>query len=41
MPGMTDNMYRELFKNVMQGVMDNYKPDCIVLESGADSIAYD
>lgn len=21
--------------------MDNFKPDCVVLESGADSIAYD
>lgn len=34
-------MFRELFKNVINSVMENYKPDCVVFQSGADSIAYD
>ena len=39
--GLDDDTYRELFKSVMDEVMAKYKPGAVVLQLGADSIAYD
>ena len=40
-PGITDEMYVGLFKDVMTQVIDKYRPDAIVLLCGADSINED
>jgi acetoin utilization deacetylase AcuC-like enzyme len=34
-------MYIDLYKHVFKNVMDHYRPNIIVLQSGADSIAED
>lgn len=39
--GIDDETYQELFKQVMDEVMAKYKPGAVVLQLGADSIAYD
>ena len=39
--GIDDDTYQELFKDVMDEVMAKYKPGAVVLQLGADSIAYD
>jgi len=39
--GIDDQSYASIFKPVIQGVMDNYKPAAIVLQCGADSLACD
>ena len=39
--GIDDDTYQELFKTVMDEVMAKYRPGAVVLQLGADSIAYD
>lgn len=39
--GMDDITYNELFKKVMSMVMDSYRPDAMVIQCGADSLAKD
>ncbi|XP_033636337.1 histone deacetylase 3-like [Asterias rubens] len=39
--GIDDQMYFGLFKPVIQSVMDFYRPSCIVLQCGADSLGCD
>ncbi|XP_072016454.1 histone deacetylase 3-like [Amphiura filiformis] len=39
--GIDDTMYFGLFKPVIQSVMDFYRPTCIVLQCGADSLGCD
>jgi histone deacetylase 1/2 len=39
--GIDDDTYQELFKTVMDEVMAKYRPAAVVLQLGADSIAYD
>lgn len=39
--GMDDGSYSQVFKPVIQSVMDIYRPTCIVLQCGADSLAGD
>ncbi|KAL4432949.1 hypothetical protein ABPG74_014463 [Tetrahymena malaccensis] len=40
-PGMDDESYVQLFKNVMNKVMEVYRPDVVVFQTGADSLAND
>lgn len=40
-PGMDDDTFFELFKDVMQGVMAKYRPHAIVMQLGADSLCHD
>jgi histone deacetylase 1/2 len=40
-PGMTDETYFELFKKVLDRVMQSYRPDAVVIQCGADSLSYD
>ncbi|XP_071952749.1 histone deacetylase 3-like isoform X2 [Antedon mediterranea] len=39
--GIDDAMYSDLFKPVIQSVMEYYRPTCIVLQCGADSLGCD
>ncbi|XP_038048330.1 histone deacetylase 3-like [Patiria miniata] len=39
--GIDDQMYFGLFKPVIQSVMEFYRPSCIVLQCGADSLGCD
>nr|AOE43211.1 histone deacetylase family protein type-1 histone deacetylase [Cavenderia deminutiva] len=39
--GIDDRSYLSIFKPVIQGVMDYYKPTAIVLQCGADSLRFD
>ncbi|KAJ8040739.1 Histone deacetylase 3 [Holothuria leucospilota] len=39
--GIDDLMYSELFRPILQSVMDFYRPTCIVLQCGADSLGCD
>lgn len=39
--GIDDQSYIALFKSVMQGVIERYRPSVIVLQCGADSLALD
>jgi len=39
--GIDDQSYITLFKSVMQGVIERYRPSVIVLQCGADSLALD
>jgi len=39
--GINDQAYYNLFQPIMQGVMDHYKPSCIVMQCGADSLGCD
>ena len=39
--GIDDDTYHELFKAIMDEVMAKYRPGAVVLQLGADSIAYD
>lgn len=36
-----DESYLDIFKHVMSGIMENFRPSCIVLQCGADSLASD
>ena len=38
---MDDITYYELFKKVMSMVMESYRPDALVIQCGADSLAKD
>ena len=40
-PGMNDECYNPLFRNVIDRVMEHYQPSVIVLQCGADSIVND
>ncbi|KAJ3031318.1 UNVERIFIED_CONTAM: hypothetical protein HDU68_005060 [Siphonaria sp. JEL0065] len=39
--GMDDESYKKVFRPIMQGVMEFYRPSAIVLQCGADSLAGD
>ncbi|KAK7301477.1 hypothetical protein RJT34_12342 [Clitoria ternatea] len=39
--GMDDENFRDLFRPIMQKVMDVYQPDAVVLQCGADSLSGD
>jgi acetoin utilization deacetylase AcuC-like enzyme len=39
--GINDESFEHIFKPVVQGVMDHYRPEAIVLQCGADSLAGD
>ncbi|KRX05810.1 hypothetical protein PPERSA_02342 [Pseudocohnilembus persalinus] len=41
LPGIDDDMYRELFQTVINMVNSYFRPDAIVLQTGADSVAHD
>ncbi len=40
-PGISDEMFLDLFKDVMTQVIDKYRPDAIVMQCGADSLNED
>lgn len=40
-PGMSDQPYYEVFRKVMSRVMETFRPDAVVMQCGADSLAYD
>jgi acetoin utilization deacetylase AcuC-like enzyme len=40
-PGTDDEMFVELFKDVMNQVLDKFRPDAIVMQCGADSLNED
>jgi acetoin utilization deacetylase AcuC-like enzyme len=40
-PGIDDEMFVDLFKDVMTQVIDKFKPDAIVMQCGADSLNED
>jgi len=40
-PGITDGMYVDLFKDVMNQVISKFQPDAIVMQCGADSLNED
>jgi histone deacetylase 1/2 len=39
--GMDDVSYQELFQKVMERIMSSYRPDAVVIQCGADSLARD
>jgi len=39
--GLDDDSFRQIFKDVISKVMDSYRPGCIVLQCGADSLTGD
>lgn len=39
--GIDDDNYHDLFSSIMDEVMAKYKPEAVVLQLGADSLAYD
>jgi len=39
--GIDDEAYSSIFQPVMDGIMNNFKPNVIVLQCGADSISGD
>ncbi|ORY38351.1 histone deacetylase [Rhizoclosmatium globosum] len=39
--GMDDESYRSVFRPIMKGVMEFYRPSAVVLQCGADSLAGD
>jgi len=39
--GIDDDTYQRLFRSIIGGVMESYKPDAIVLQCGADSLTGD
>ncbi|KYR02249.1 hdaB, histone deacetylase family protein [Tieghemostelium lacteum] len=39
--GIDDRAYLSIFKPVIQGIMDYYRPEAIVLQCGADSLRFD
>ncbi len=40
-PGISDDAFYELFRDVMAGVMSKYRPHALVMQCGADSLCYD
>jgi len=39
--GIDDDSFFQLFKNIMEQVRQKYRPDAVVVQCGADSLAYD
>jgi len=39
--GLDDDSFRQIFKDVISKVMDSYRPGCVVLQCGADSLTGD
>jgi len=39
--GIDDNSYKSIFEPVIQGVMEFYRPDAVVLQCGGDSLSGD
>nr|AOE43212.1 histone deacetylase family protein type-1 histone deacetylase [Synstelium polycarpum] len=39
--GIDDRSYHTIFKPVIQGIMDHYRPSAVVLQCGADSLRFD
>lgn len=39
--GIDDDTYKDLFDCIMDEVIAKYKPDSIILQLGADSLAFD
>nr|AOE43209.1 histone deacetylase family protein type-1 histone deacetylase [Rostrostelium ellipticum] len=39
--GIDDRSYQSIFRPVIQGVMDYYRPSAVVLQCGADSLRFD
>ncbi|GAM21978.1 hypothetical protein SAMD00019534_051530 [Acytostelium subglobosum LB1] len=39
--GIDDQSYQSIFKPIIQGVMDSYRPEAVVLQCGADSLTGD
>lgn len=39
--GIDDNDYFDIFKKITTVIMNSYRPDVIVLQSGADSLSRD
>ena len=39
--GITDDAYEQVFKPVIERVMDQYRPTAVVLQCGADSLTGD
>jgi len=39
--GMDDTSYQYVFKKITNIVMSSYRPDVVVLQSGADSLSKD
>lgn len=40
-PGISDQAFFDLFRDVMQGVMAKYRPHALVIQLGADSLCHD
>ena len=40
-PGISDDAFYEIFRDVMVGVMSKYRPHALVMQLGADSLCYD
>ena len=40
-PGMNDETYRPLFKDIMSKVMESFQPSVVVMQCGADSLVND
>ena len=40
-PGISDDSFYELFKDVMAGVMGKFRPHALVMQLGADSLCHD
>ena len=40
-PGISDDAFYELFKDVMTGVMGKFRPHALLMQLGADSLCYD
>ena len=38
---VNDTQFIDVFKTIMEKVREHYRPDCVVLQCGADSLAYD
>lgn len=38
---MNDDMFEPLFQRIISRVMDSYRPNVVVLQSGADSMSND
>ena len=38
---VSDEQFVDVFKEIMEAVRQHYRPDCVVLQCGADSLAYD
>ena len=39
--GLDDDSFVEIYKNIMEAVRQRFRPEAVVLQCGADSLAYD